>query len=98
GLLLNLVDEVAGAGPVEPDRRGPDPDVKRAEQCRERGRNAAEQRPRCRTRAAGRRVLALLSLDLLPPGPHLSRGIERPFPGLAREAVRMAANQLVGDA
>ena len=44
------------------------------------------------------RVAALLRLDFLPPRPHLAGRIERRLARLAREDVRVAAHQLVGDA
>ena len=74
-----------------------DADVVRAEQRRQRRRDAAQQRLRL-SPAACRRRRSLLRFDLLPPRPHLAGGVERRFAGVAREDVRMPAHELVGDA
>ena len=66
----------------------------RAEQRRQRGGNAAQQRLRlARYTARG----LLLRLDLFPPHTHLTRGIERRLARVAREHVRVPPHQLVGD-
>ena len=91
--FLDLGDDVAGGAPFEADRRGAGADVVGAQQRRQRRCDAAEQR------LAGwcspPRSCALISSHRIRTWPDESSA---GFARVAREDVRVAAHQLVGDA